>query len=68
MYVNKFENILKKFLLTFDCIKSLYKEIRFIFFSFLKNKTLFIEILSDLSKDLYNLIIEVFDSAIVNII
>jgi len=68
MHVDKFKNILKKFLLTFDCVKSLCKEIQVILFPLLKSEALFTETSSDSSKDLYNFIIEVFDNAIVGMI
>lgn len=68
MHVDKFENILKEFPLTFDCVKSLCKEIQVILFSLLKSGALFTGTSSDSSKDLYDFIIEAFDSAIAGMV
>lgn len=64
MHVDEFENILNEFSSTFDCVKSLYRKIRDILFSFLENKALFTETSSKSSEKLYKLIIEAFDNTI----
>jgi len=68
MHVDEFENILKEFPLAFDCVKPLCKEIRVILFPLLKSGALFTGTPSDPPKDLYDPIIEAFDSAIAGMV
>lgn len=64
MHVDEFENILNEFSTVFNSMKSLCKKIRSIFFPFLKNGALFIEIRSNSFEKLYHFIIKAFENAI----
>jgi len=68
MQVDEFENILEKFPLAFDSGTPLCKEIQLILLPLLKSGALFTGTLSGSSKDSYDLIIEVFDSAIAGMV
>ena len=65
MNVDEFEDILKEFPQTFDCVKSLCKEIRGLLFPY-KNDLLIGTPLES-SKMLYDSIIEAFDNTIASI-
>ncbi len=67
MGVNGFEELLDEYPPAFHCIKPLYKEIRGILFPLLKSGALFTRTPSDLPENLYDPIVEAFDSAIANI-
>ncbi len=66
MHVDEFKDILKKFLQTLDCIKSLCEEIREILFSLTKDEELNIETQSN-SEKLYESIIKIFNEAIADV-
>ena len=66
MHINEFEDILNEFQLFFNCVKLSYRKIQDILFPLLKNRALFIETSSDLSKKLYHPIIEAFENVIEN--
>ena len=67
MHIDEFDDILKKFSSFFDWDKALCKKIRDILFSLLKNETLFKETRSNSFEKLYDVVIEAFDDAIVEI-
>ena len=67
MDINGFKKLLDEFLVAFNHVKPLYKKIRGILFSLLKDGALFTKTISDISKELYHPIIKAFKDAVEDI-
>jgi len=67
IYINRFEDILDKFLIAFNSIKPLYRKIRGILFPLLDDGALFKGTRPDPPKKLYNPIIKAFNNVIASL-